>query len=79
MEPTAFDEASRATRGRTYWIITGVLVVTTVAAWIWGEQWLRLTLGVLAMVFIVATGVITHVRMNRIVRDRSARTRSDAD
>ena len=79
MEPTAFDEASRETRGRLYWIITAVLLLATVAAWVWGERWLQLTLGVVALAFIVVTGIIANVRMNRIVRERAARSRRDAE
>jgi FtsH-binding integral membrane protein len=70
MQPTAFDEASRQTYGRWYWFITAALVLATIAAWLWGEQWMRTALGVVALVFILVVGIVNHVRMNRIVRQR---------
>ena len=73
MLPTAFDEASRQTYGRLYWVITAVLVVATVAAWIWGERWAQVTVGVVALAFILVVGVVNHRRMNRIARDRARR------
>jgi len=73
MLPTAFDEASRQTYGRLYWGITAVLVVATVAAWIWGERWAQVTVGVVALAFILLVGVVNHRRMNRIAHDRARR------
>jgi len=72
MQPTAFDEASRQTYGRLYWTITVVIVLATVAAWIWGEHWMQVTVGVIGLCFIVVVGVVNHLRMNRIVRERRA-------
>lgn len=71
MRPTAFDEASRRTYGRPYWTITAVLLLATVAAWLWGERWMQTALGVIALTFIVVVGVVNHLRMNRIVRERA--------
>lgn len=79
MRPTAFDEASRQTYGRLYWTITGVILLSTVAAWIWGERWVQVTLGVIALAFIVVVGALNHLRMNRIVRQRSQETGSRAE
>jgi Zn-dependent protease with chaperone function len=73
MLPTAFDEASRQTYGRLYWVVTAVLVVATVAAWVWGERWAQVTVGVVALAFILVVGVVNHRRMNRIARDRARR------
>jgi len=79
MRPTAFDEASRQTYGRLYWTITGLLVFATIAAWLWGERWMQTTVGVTALVFILAVGVINHRRMNRIVREREREGDPDPD
>lgn len=70
MRPTAFDEASRQTYGRLYWTITGLLLLATIAAWLWGERWMQTAVGVTALGFIVVVGVVNHRRMNRIVRER---------
>lgn len=70
MQPTAFDEASRLTYGRLYWMTTAVIVLATVAAWVWGEHWMQVTVGVIGLCFIVVVGVVNHLRMNRIARER---------
>jgi len=69
----AFDEASRQTYGRLYWTITGILVLATLAAWLWGESWLQVTVGAVAVSFIIVVGVVNHLRMNRIARERARR------
>jgi hypothetical protein len=79
MRPTAFDEASRQTYGRLYWTITGVLVLATIAAWLWGERWMQTTVGVTALVFILVVGIINHRRMNRIVREREREGEREGD
>ena len=73
MQPTAFDEASRRTYGRAYWIIAAALALPSVAAWIWGDRWVQTTVGVVALVFILVVGVVNHLRMNRIARERAQR------
>jgi len=73
MEPTAFDEASRRTYGRAYWLITAALVLASVAAWVWGDRWVQTTVGAVALIFILVVGVINHLRMNRIARQRAER------
>lgn len=73
MQRTAFDEASRQTYGRLYWTIIGVLVLATIAAWVWGDSFSRSLVGGLSLVYLVVVGVINHVRMNRIARERKQR------
>lgn len=70
MQRTAFDEASRQTYGRLYWTITGLLVLATVAAWLWADDVVRFVVGVVSLVHIAAFGIVAHRRMNRIARDR---------
>jgi len=67
---TAFDEASRRTYGRLYWTLTGLLVLATIAAWIWGDDGTRFVVGAVSIVYIVVVGVINHLRMNRLARER---------
>ena len=67
---TAFDEASRRTYGRLYWTLTGLLALATIAAWIWGDDGTRFVVGAVSIVYIVVVGVINHLRMNRLARER---------
>lgn len=73
MQQTAFDEASRQTYGRLYWSLTALLVLATLAAWLWGDDRARFAVGVVSIVYIVVFGVVNHRRMNRIARERDAR------
>ena len=70
MQPTAFDEASRQTYGRLYWTLTGILVLATVAAWLWAGNPVRFAVGAVSIAHIVVFGVVNHRRMNRIARER---------
>jgi FtsH-binding integral membrane protein len=70
VQRTAFDEASRRTYGRLYWTLTGLLVLATVAAWLWADDRVRFAVGAVAVVHIVVFGIVNHRRMNRIARER---------
>jgi hypothetical protein len=76
---TAFDEASRRTYGRLYWTLTTLLVLATIAAWVWGDDSTRFVVGAVSIVYIVAVGAVNHVRMNRIARERARREGSESD
>ena len=67
---SAWSEASRETYGVLYWSLTVLLTLATVASWIWGDGGVRFAVSVVAIVFVIATGVLHHRRMNRIARER---------